>query len=1833
MSFTPDTFHILHRDAELTLCRTRIASDSSASGSSVLVRMPRAEHPAPDTVRMLEHEYALRAELDPTWAVRPLELTQHAGRTVLILEDRGAEPLVRLLETPIELELTLRLGASLAAATGQLHRRGIIHKDLKPAHVLVNPDTGQVWLTGFGIASRLPRERQAPEAPEFIAGTLPYMAPEQTGRMNRSVDSRSDLYALGVTLYEMLTGALPFTAADPMEWVHCHIARQALPPAERVTGIPGPVSAVVMKLLAKTAEERYQTAAGVGHDLRRCLGEWEAQRRIDGFPLAERDVPDRLLIPEKLYGRSGEVETLLASFDRVVQGGGPELVLVSGYSGIGKSSIVNELHKMLVRPRGLFASGKFDQYKRDIPYATLAQAFQSLIGQLLAKSEADLAPWRDALREALGANARLMIDLVPDLELIIGEQPPVPEPPPPDAQRRFQLVLRRFIGVFARPGHPLALFLDDLQWLDAATLDVLRSLLTERDIPHLMLVGAYRDNEVDSAHPLVHTIEAVREAGVPVREIVVAPLTANDLTQLVAEALRCDASRATALAGLVHEKTAGNPFFAVQFLQSLAEEGLLTLDHERAEWSWDVGRIRAKGYTDNVVDLMVAKLNRLPPETQRGLRKLASLGNAARRQILSLVLDTPEEQVDTDLWEATRLELVERVGGAYRFTHDRIREAAYSFIPERSRAEKHLRIGRLLAEHTPAEKIEEAIFEIVNHLNRGAELITSPSEREQLAALNLIAGKRAKASTAYTSALNYLVAGAELLPPDAWQRSYGLAFPLELHRAECEHLTGGLASAERLLETLSTRARTVVDLAAVTAARIRLYTTMSDMETGVAACLEFLARTGIDWSPHPTDDDVTREYNSFWQRLGNRAIEELIDLPRMVDPDWRATLDVLAWGLSPALFTDQNLHRLMVVRIANLSLEHGNGDASAIAYVWLGVYAGSRFGDYASGFRFGRLAIDLVEKHGLTGFKTQTYMGFAQWILPWSRPLRESVELLRRAFALAQEVGDLAFAAYAWNGLIADQLAAGFPLAEVHREAERALDFVRKARFGLSVDAVTTQVRLIRALRGLTPALSSFGDAEFDERRFEAQLEADPTRAPVLGLYWVRKLQAEFLSGDFTGALAAADKAHILLRSSYPYEMPEHRFFAALARAGRHAAASDPEREQHLALLRADRDRFATWAASCPENFRDREMLIAAEIARIDGDEPAAMRLYEDAARSARLNGSVHIEAIANELAARFYAERGLEGIAHLYLREARQCYLSWGADGKVRQLDEAYPDLHEEQPVAGPRGTIGASVEHLDLATVLKISQAVSGEIVLERLIDALLRTALEHAGAERGLLVLPRDGGFQIEAEARTSGGAVTVRLQDLAAVALPDAILQYAARTHQPVILDDASAQGPFSSDEYVHRQRARSILCLPLVKQGRLVALLYLENNLAAGAFTPARIAVLNVLASQAAMSLENGRLYRELQKREAKIRRLVDANVVGVVISTLDGRLLEANDAFLEMVRYTRAELQSGRLRWPELTPTEWRGASERAVAQIRATGAAEVFEKEYLRSDGTRVPVLVAAAALEPSGNEAVAFVLDLTERKRAEEGRERLRNAEAELARISRIITMGELTASIAHEIKQPITAAIANARACVRWLSRAHPDLTEGREAATRMAADATRAADIIQRLSSLFKKGASQREAVDVNEVIRETLLLVQSEAFRYSVQVRADLEPDLPPVVADRVQLQQVLMNLAINGIEAMKESSGELTVRSRMGEDGELLVSVSDDGVGLPTGKAHEIFDAFFTTKPQGTGMGLAISRSIIASHGGRLWAVPKDGGGTTFHFALPVEASGRTALA
>ncbi|MGK6310229.1 trifunctional serine/threonine-protein kinase/ATP-binding protein/sensor histidine kinase [Variovorax sp. DT-64] len=1821
-----DSPEVLWEDAERAFCRLRREGAEGARHAFIPVTSG-AGQPTQESIDRLSHEYELKDYLDAAWALRPAELVREPGRTMLVVDFAGGEPLDRLIRQPMQIGRFLRLAAAMASALGRLHGRGLIHKDIKPANVIVDPATERVWLSGFGIASRLPRERQPPEPPEFIAGTLAYMAPEQTGRVSRSIDSRSDLYSLGVTFYEMLTGGLPFTASEPMEWVHCHIARQPTNPSERLTSIPIAVSAITMKMLSKTAEERYQSAAGVGRDLRRCLSEWNAQGRIHDFAPGDHDAPDRLMIPEKLYGRRSEVDTLLAAFHRIVAGARPELVLVSGYSGIGKSAVVNELQKPLVPHRGLFAAGKFDQYKRDIPYATLAQAFQGLIRPLLSKNEEDLCKWRDALREALDPNGLLMVELVPDLKHIIGEQPPVPELPPQDTQGRFQLVFRRFIGVFARPEHPLVLFLDDLQWLDAATLDLLEELLTRSDLKHLLLIGAYRDNEVSATHPLVRKLDAIRQGGAVLQEIVLAPLDRDDLGRLLADSLRCEPEHVSPLAQLIHEKTTGNPFFAIQFISTLADEGLLAFDYGEGRWSWNLDLIHAKGYTDNVVELMVGKLNRLPKATQKTLHRFASLGNSAGFDVLRVVCQESIEELHDHLWEAVRAGLIFRSNDAYCFLHDRVQEAAYSLIPQELRAETHLRLGTLLAEHTPAERREEAIFEIVNQLNRGSHLITSVEEREKVADLNLVAGRRAKISTAYVSALKYLRAGSVLLAEETWESNYSLMFSIESLLAECELLTGDMSTAENRLSRLAERARSRHDYCAATRLRIVLYTNWDRSDQGLDVFLEWLRRDGTFWSKRPTREEAMREYARTRTLLGGRQIEELVHLPLMTDPEILDTVDVFSEAATPSYFFDEHLSSLVVCRLVGLSLEYGNCDASCFGYVWMAFFAGPRFNNYTDGFRFGQLAYDLVEKRSLIRYQARTYLCMGALVIPWSKHPGSGRELVRRAFDAAYRGGELAFAGYSLERSITISLAVGDPLAEVQKEAENGLAFSSKAQLGLVHAICGSQLGLARSLRGLTAVFGRLDHEGYSERATERDLASDPNLGLAEFDYWVRKLQARSLAGDHASAIDAALNAQRLLwRAAANFEAAEFHLYGALAHAAAFDFAAGDQRRQHLEALVGHHRQIEVWAEHNPVTFENRAAIVGAEIARIEGRVLEAQDLYEKAVRSSHTHGFVHNEAIANERAGCFYAARGFDKIATTYLRDARACYLHWGADGKVRQLEQLYPHLRADKPISEPSTTIQTSAELLDLATVMKVSEALSGEIVLEKLIDTLMRTAIEHAGAERGVLVLPRGDEYRIEAEATTSSGKVEVQLRQASVTAadLSESVFRYALRTKESVLLQDASGENPFAADDYIRKHHARSVLCLPILKQARVLGMLYLENNLTPHAFTPARMAILKLLASEAAISMENARLYRDLAEREARIRRLVDANIIGIIICDVDGRIHEANDAFLRMVGYEREDLVSQSIRWTDMTPPEWRVRDQQQlVPELKTTGSLQPFEKEFFRRDGSRVPVLIGVANFEDGGHQGVAFVLDLTERKRASDA---LRALQMDLAHANRLATMGQLAASIAHEVNQPIGAARNNAHAALRFLARDPPELAEVSEALECVVSDTYRAGGIISRIRDQVRKVPPRKESVDLNDAIGDVMALVRGELSKNQVSIETQLAQRLPPVHGDRVQLQQVMLNLILNAIEAMGGVDAEvrkLVICTESSPPKGLLVTIGDSGPGIAPEDRERVFESFYTTKASGVGIGLSICRSIIDAHDGRLWADAHQPRGAAFRFTLP----------
>ncbi len=1365
-----------------------------------------------------------------------------------------------------------------------------------------------------------------------------------------------------------------------------------------------------------------------------------------------------------------------------------------------------------------------------------------------------------------------------------------------------------------------------MQWLDAATLELLEHVVADPEFGHLLLVGAYRDNEVGPAHPMMRTMQAIRRAGARVHEIVLAPLGPDDVSRIVADALHCERERARPLAELVQEKTAGNPFFTIQFLSAMAEEEVLAFDPVAAAWTWDLVRIRAKGFTDNVVDLMVSKLSRLPAATQHALKQLACLGNSAEVTTLIMVQGGSGEGIDAALWEAVRAGLVFRHDDVYTFLHDRVQEAAYALIPEGDRAAVHLQIGRLLAAHTPPEKLEEKIFEVVNQFNRGAALLTSRDEREEVAGLNLLAGRRAGAATAYASALKYLAAGEALLAEDCWERRYALSFALARHRAECEFLTGERAAAEERLERLSHRAANLVNFASVTRLSMTLYTTLVRSDRAVAVGLDYLRHIGLAWSPHPTDEEVRQEYRRMWGQIGSRPIEALIDLPPMTDPNGRATMDVLTELIAPAVFTDRNLHALVIGRMANLSLEHGNSDGSCFGYVWVGAVLGAHFGDYRAGSRFGQLSLDLVEKRGLDRFKARVYFGFGCYVIPWTRHLHTGLALLQRAFEAAQETGDLTFAAYSSTNKITNLLASGTPLGEVEREAENALEFVRNTRFGLVIDLITVQLGLVRTLRGLTQGFASFNDAQFDEGRFERRLGDDLRLGRAGCLYWIRKLQARFHAADFARAIEAAAEARRLLWTSPScFEVAEYHYYAALTHAASCASAPADARPEHLEALVVHHEKLARWAESCPENFGNPAALVAAEIARLEGRDLDAERLYEAAIRMARDFGFIQNEGIANELAARFYTARGFETIAQAYLRNARYGYLRWGAEGKVRQLEQSHPQLREDSTPPPATAIFGAPVEHLDIGSVVKASQAVSGEIVLDRLIETLMTLALEQAGAGRGLLFLRRSDTLQIEAEARTDRKTVevTLRQETVTPAELPESLLHTVIRTRESVILDDASAPNPFSADEYLRRKRARSVLGLPLVKQAQLIGVLYLENNLTPQVFTPARLAVLKLLASQAAISLENARLYTDLRRSEAYLAEAQRLSHTGSFGWSLPGGEIYWSDETYRIAGFDRATRPTFERVLERVHPDD-RAFVQQTLDRAFQDGTDVDFEHRFLMPDGSVKYVhVVAQATRDESGHlEYVGCVMDVTKRKQAEA---------AEAANRAK----DEFLANVSHEIRTPMNAILG-----MTDLALDTPLAEDQRQYLKAVKSAADNLLGMINDLLDFSKIEAGKLE-LDVADfslraAVGDTLRALAVRAHRKGLELIYDVQPEPPDaLVGDAGRLRQVLLNLVGNAIKFT--DAGEVVLRVEVAGDpapeGDvgLRLTVRDTGIGIPQHEQERIFRAFeqedssTTRKYGGTGLGLTIAARLAALMGGTITVESEPGRGSTFAFTARFE--------
>jgi predicted ATPase/serine/threonine protein kinase/GAF domain-containing protein len=1457
----------------------------------VILKILKREYPTGEERSRYRHEYEITRSLRGSHTINVCGLERFRGTLVLVVEDFGGESLDSLMRRrEMSLDEFFTVALHTVEGLAQIHAAGVIHKDINPANIVWDAETGRLKIIDFGIATRLSRElRTCQRHVSLLEGTLAYISPEQTGRVGRDIDYRSDFYSLGATFYELLTRKKPFPTHDVVGLVHSHIAKAPVPPHEINPEIPTVLSDIVLKLMAKNAEDRYQSASGIAADLSVCRERRREGRPLTTIALGQKDISERLEVPQKLYGRDREVQEMLAAFDRV-SGGATEMVLVKGYSGIGKSSLIQQVQRPILRQRGYFVSSKFDQYRRDVPYGSIVQSF-NLVEQLLFESEERIAVWRSRLCAAMGDNAHLLIDFIPELEILVGKQRPTLNLNRTEAQERFNVLFTRLVAVFAELGHPLVIFFDDLQWADQASLSLIKTLLTDAQTRSLMVIGAYRDNEVPGTHPLIAAIEDIRQAQVaPVHALTLNPLKSDDIHRLVTETVKRPEAVTLPLAWLLEQKTHGNPFFLNQMLGDLHEKGLLRFDSGSGMWSWDLAKIERAEITSNVVDLMAAKIKRLSAPTQRILKLAACSGSRFDIALLAVMSEQYPAAVAVDLLEALKEGLIvpidsyetpelhtgeeDATATPYRFLHDRVQQSAWSLVPENERAAVRLKVGRLLLRKLSREALEARIFDVLDHLAEGMAQIADGEERIAIARVALAAGRQAKASVAYQAAARYLAMGMDLLPDDGWEAEYDLALDLTRERAHCEYSIENFAMAEQLCETIVSHARSRSDRVGAYDIWINLDLSRGAVQRAVERAIECLHMFDIELSLHPTWEEVVAQYDEINELLRKRSIEDLANLPRMTDPDMRAAMDVLALLLAPAFRSDPNLFYLHFMHMVKLSLHYGNSDASVYAYGGFGLPLARRFGRPHDAFRFGQLSLRLIEQ-GIGLQHRPIALFFMELISYWSQPIATMIEYVERAFEAAVQSGTgLNLAGACCTHLVADLIERGDPVDEVQEVIERRLDFIQKANQRGSYDLALGMRQYVKNMRGLTRSFSTFDDDLFDQEKFEAGLTPDRMRQ-LVAWYHVVKLMARYASEDYQVALEAVEKVKPLLWACGEHvQLHDYTFYYALTLAAVHRDASPEEQERSFATLQQLHAELRVWADRHPANFLHSALLVSAEITRLEGKTSVAADLYDKAIETSLAHGFIHHAAVAAECAGRFYIESQKPTRARAYLTEAHYNYLQWGAEGKARQLIEKYADLIMVGDGTGNHfvtDTQAAKHDAIDLVTVIRALQAISSEIILDRLLPTLLRVAFRNAGAERGALLIEKGGIPQVVAE----GAIAQETIYREKAIPLDRwngglrAAVEYVHRTREWIVLGDATRDARFCEDVYVRANRLRSVLCVPLFRQERQVAILYLENRLAADAFDSRRIDVLKMLAGQMAVSLENAQLLaREVEARAA-----------------------------------------------------------------------------------------------------------------------------------------------------------------------------------------------------------------------------------------------------------------------------------------------------------------------------------------------------------------------------
>ncbi len=1769
----------------------------------VAIKVLRSDYPSFSELVQFRNQYTIAKNLNLPGIIETYSLEAYQNSYALVMEDFGGISLKEWREqgeTLPDLSEFLQMAIDISNTLDILGRQRIIHKDIKPANILINPQTKQVKLIDFSIASLLPRETQTLINPNVLEGTLGYLSPEQTGRMNRGIDYRTDFYSLGVTFYELLAGQLPFQSNDAMELVHCHIAKQPPSLHEVNPQIPPVLSEIVSKLMAKNAEDRYQSALGLKFDLELCLRQLQESGKIEGFEIAQRDVCDRFSIPEKLYGRETEVETLLEAFERV-SSGTTEMMLVAGFSGIGKTVVVNEVHKPIVRQRGYFIKGKFDQFNRNIPFLALVQAFRDLMGQLLSESDEQLGKWQTKILQALGDNGQVIIEVIPELAKIIGQQQPATELSGTAAQNRFNLLFQNFIKVFTKPEHPLVVFLDDLQWADSASLQLMQLLMSESETGYLLVIGAYRDNEVSPAHPLILTLDAVVKAGATVNTITLEPLSLESLNDLVADTLNCVPALAKPLTDLVAQKTQGNPFFATQFLKALHQDGLITFDLQAGHWQCDIVRVREAALTDDVVEFMALQLQKMPGCTQDKLKIAACIGNSFDLETLATVTEESPIEIATNLWIALQEGLILPtsemykfyVGRAtedaaltsgivsYKFLHDRVQQAAYSLIPDQKKQITHLKIGQLLLNHIPVGEQDENLFEIVNQLNIGKSLIVSTVKQIELAQLNLKAGYKARAATAYVAALEYFTTGIDLLTDNGWQTQYELTLELYTAATEAAYLSGNFERMAGLSSISLEHAKTLLDRVNVYQVEIQAAQAQAKPSEAIQIALQILQQLGVTFPAQPNGEDIGQALGETLSILAGRQPLDLIDLPQMTDADHLAIMGLLAGVTASAYVAAPTLLPLIMLEQVKRSLKYGNSLFSPDGYCGYGLILCGVVGDIESGYQFGQLALLLLEKIDTKKLKARIYGQVNCCISHWKEPLSNTLPFFREGYQSGLETGDLE-----WGGICAvlylmHAWFAGKELSDLSREgAAICTQFAQLRQKTMSKQGAIFQQAILNLLGNATEAWRLTGETFNEEEDLPIFLESGNQTARCY--FYVSKLVLCYLFGQFEEAIASASTLEKYLGAATAMSLiPIFHTYDSLAHLAIYSQVSEAEQQGILQRVTAHQEKVEHWADCAPVNQLHKFYLVGAEQHRVLGNKLEAIEHYDRAILLAKDNEYLQEEALANELAAKFYLNWGKEKVAIAYMQEAYYCYARWGAKAKIDDLEKRYPQLltpilQEKQNRSAisetRRSTINKSSvlhqtfqttkssssvsEALDFAAILKASQALSSEIELKKLLATLMSVVIENAGATKAVLLLVKDGNLAIEAVASINQDVISISLPLSASEEVPAAVVNYVKRTLKTVVLDNAAAQNDFMAEPYLMEKQPKSVLCAPILNQGKFIGLLYLENNLTIGTFTEDRTQVIQLLCAQAAISLENARLYQQSQAYAQELER----------------SLLDLQQAQLQLVQSEKMS----------------------ALGNLVAGVAHEINN-----------PVGFIAGNL----TEATMTIKDVIEHLKL-------------------------------YQEKFPNPGAAIEQDAEDIDLEYALEDLPK---MLSSMKVGCDRIRGISTSLRTFSRADKDYKVPFNIHEGIESTILILKhrlkANEHRPAIEVVTDYG-NLPKIECFPGQLNQVFMNLLANAIDALEESSQGrsfeeieanpncITVRSGLEGDRHILITIADNGAGMTEAVKQRVFDHLFTTKAvgKGTGLGLAIARQIVEeTHGGKLICNSKPEKGTEFAIEIPIQ--------